>query len=157
MNYTQWVDIRQRLKDASDKKLSLHFRELPVSRDMISKITARFVIKNQIQTFLVLKRVDNIYNKRVMHDRQKLPLVFDRLNRPFRKDAGFQHEFKSVHRLWTLVCHFPDFSEASPSYGGVEVEMMLRLVGACFCVISFKVAVAHFLYIVWVKAWCQPT
>lgn len=113
MNYLVSVEVFEGYDQICKEEFRLYFSESSSSSDMISQISAVYVVHDEIDVLSVLKGIGHIDEKMVSNSSQKVSLVHYRADGLFEDDFGFVHFFHGED----LACFFgfdlPNFAEST--------------------------------------------
>ena len=115
------VDWLQGMDQTATEKLGLFLREPSVSGDMVSKITAKEEIHDEIQIFSILECVVSIDDEVRFDHLEYLELIHDTLDALLVHDPGLEHllhgKLLTLLILQSVWADSPDFAEATPTDG----------------------------------------
>ena len=103
-------------KGKSQMKLLLtccFFVEASMSADVVTQISTRKIIHDQVQVFPVLKRVVHVDKEDILELGKDLPFIYDRLHTALGDDASLRHLLHGVVLLGFLALDSPDLAKTT--------------------------------------------
>ena len=102
------------------------FVEASMSADVVTQISTRKIIHDQVQVFPVLKRVVHVDKEDILELGKDLPFIYDRLHTALGDDASLRHLFHGVVLFGLFPFDSPNFSKATLANAKVVDEVCLR-------------------------------
>ena len=87
--------------------------ESTIPADVVTEITARQIVHNQIEVLSVLERIVHVDDEQILKLGEDLPLVNDRLDTALGDDPRLGHLLHSVVLLGFLTLDSPYLAETS--------------------------------------------
>ncbi len=124
MNYLISVEVFEGYDEISEEELGLYLCESASASDMITEVSAVYVVHYEINVLSVLKGICHIDEKGVSDSRQKVPFVHDRTNGFFEDDFGFVHLFHGEDLPSFFELYLPYFTETTFADGIDSLELV---------------------------------
>ena len=145
MNYQLVVHGLERVHQAGDEEAGHLHRELTLSSDVVSQVTAEEQVHDEVEIHVVLEGVVDVDDELAADHREELQLVHHARHTLLSDDSRLCHLFHCELLILVLFrLHSPDLAEAAAADGVHLREVgFAHLLGAILVLRRLKVAIAH--------------